>query len=308
MNAGKSAGALLYVLIRWLFSNCSRSTLVELSVTLAGGGGGDDGFATSRVDSTSPIVVSSTVSTVVSTAFETSPTSRVRARRLSYPKLSTRRSSRTGRRRRRRLKTSRARVPARRRRPSTSPSTRARARARVASSSASPRSSSSSSRCSISRTVARVETSRRGRLARVSRRVVIIAVIAVIGAAAAVVVVVVVVIPRPRLSSVAASTSIRPVMVDADADGDDDATPRERELIARLPAPLRSMSARDVARVAVEAFGIGVRAPRSSRRAWRAYERRARARAVDDEPVDAPRARLGVRATTRWIWNRRWMD
>ena len=72
-------------------------------------------------------------------------------------------------------------------------------------------------------------------------------------------------------------------MVDADADGDDDATPRERELIARLPAPLRSMSARDVARVAVEAFGIGVRAPRSSRRAWRAYERAlARAR-VDDE-------------------------
>ena len=53
-----------------------------------------------------------------------------------------------------------------------------------------------------SRTVARVETSRRGRLARVSRRVVIIAVIAVIGAAAVVVVVVVVVvIPRPRLSS-----------------------------------------------------------------------------------------------------------
>ncbi len=81
-------------------------------------------------------------------------------------------------------------------------------------------------------------------------------------------------------------------MVDADADGDDDATPRERELIARLPAPLRSMRARDVARVAVEAFGIGARAPRSSRRAWRAYERalaRANARSTTSE-VDAARA------------------
>lgn len=73
------------------------------------------------------------------------------------------------------------------------------------------------------------------------------------------------------------------VAVAAD-DAVDDATPRERELIARLPAPLRSMSARDVARVAVEAFGIVGRARASSSRTWRAY---ARALARETPPTDA---------------------
>lgn len=73
-------------------------------------------------------------------------------------------------------------------------------------------------------------------------------------------------------------------MVAVAADDADDATPRERELIARLPAPLRSMSARDVARVAVEAFGIVGRSRASSPRTWRAY---ARALARETPPTDA---------------------
>ena len=75
----------------------------------------------------------------------------------------------------------------------------------------------------------------------------------------------------------------------------DAATPRERELIARLPAPLRSMSARDVARVAVEAFGIVGRARASSPRTWRAYARALARETPTTDADDGSASRAGRR-------------